>query len=955
MLFRSMLFSLLIMGVHPIFPQVVTCVPENPTAEDTITLTFYADHGNQALKNYEGEVYFHTGVITGTRFEPSGWRFVQGNWGEADPRVRMQRIGPNTYEASFHIRSFYGLPETESFFQMGLVFRNEAGTLVGKTEDEGDIFYPDIPKYPNGPLELADGRDGEFLSSLPDRKTLFDGRLFLSNEKQSISISKYPGGIVNVLFQPHQSEETPYSEAVIVPADNSSIFKEIKPGKPGNQLSLGDTDLMIFQEPFNLALIRKNHPILTLEKGFFFDDQDSLLGPVTGLRLQLEIGEEIYGGGSRAIPTNRRGERFYLYNTANYGYSYGETALNISIPFFISSAGYGLLIDSYRPGYVDLGKTKGDVWEIGIQDTLLSIFLIPGHTPKEILRKFTALTGRQPLPPLWSLGYIQSRFGYRNQEEALDITRRTQEAGIPLDAILLDLYWFGGKEQMGDFTWQKDDWPDPAGMVDQLEQNGVKTILISESYFVEGTRYWDELVEQDLLATDSDGKVFVIPDFWAGPAGILDVFQPEARQWFWKLYRQQMEANGIRGWWCDSGEPENHPTDMEHIRGSARDVHNLYSNYWSRLLKEGYQKDFPDRRLFNLNRSGWVGMQRFSVFPWSGDVSRSWDAFRAQLPIMLGAGLVGIPYMHSDLGGFTGGPKDEELYTRWVQMGTFVPIMRVHGDALGIEPEPIFYSTETQRRVRDAILLRYQLLPYTYTLSHEAYRTGLPLARSLVLESLSKKANTLLDRQYFWGDDLMVAPVLEKGATEKRVFLPEGRWYDWYSGERFAGGRVIEVEVNLDRIPVFARAGAAVPINPTPGNSEYWARNTSAWRIFLPGENGLYTDTAFVDDGEMARTIENQHYTLFYAETQREDNVLFLQIKQTVGQRSDLEGEKVYIELAGLQEAPIRVRWQGKGYSRKKMNRSGPEGPCWWDADRKLLIVKGPWRGSKNQGTIRLR
>ncbi len=955
MLFRFTLFCLLLLNIPTLFSQVVTCVPENPTAEDTIRLTFHADRGNQALKDYQGDVYFHTGVITGNRFEPSGWRFVQGNWGEADPRVRMKRVAPNTYQASFPIRSFYGLPESESFFQMGFVFRNQAGTLVGKAEDEGDVFYPDVPKYPNGPLELADGRDGVFLTALPDRKTLFDGRLYMSNGQQSISFSKFPGGIVNLLYHPRQSEENPFSEAAIVPADNASIFKEIQPEKPGNRLKLGDTELMVFQNPFNLALIRKNHPILTLERGFFFDDRDSLLGPVTGLRLQLEKGEEIYGGGSRAIPTNRRGERFYLYNTANYGYTYGETALNISIPFFISSAGYGLLIDSYRPGYVDFGKTEEDVWEMGIQDTLLSLFLIPGETPREILRKYTALTGRQPLPPLWALGYIQSRFGYRSQQEALDITRRTQEAGIPLDAILLDLYWFGGKERMGDFSWDKSHWPDPRAMVDQLEENGVKTLMISESYFVEDTRHWDALSGQNLLATDSSGQAYVIPDFWAGPAGILDVFQPESRDWFWKLYREKIEAYGIHGWWCDSGEPENHPAAMQHSRGSAREVHNLYSNYWSRILQEGYQRDFPDKRLFNLNRSGWVGMQRYSVFPWSGDVSRSWEAFRAQLPIMLGAGLVGIPYMHSDLGGFTGGPKDEELYTRWVQMGTFVPIMRIHGDALGIEPEPIFYSSETRKRVRDAVLLRYQLLPYTYTLAQEAYRSGLPLARSLVLESLSRKANTLLDQQYFWGDNLMIAPVLEKGATKKVVFLPEGRWYDWFSGERFAGGRVVTVETDLDRIPVFARAGAAIPVNPSPGNSENWVKTTSAWRIFLPRTNGVYTDSAYVDDGEMAGNIPNGHYTWFISETKREDDILFLEIKQAVMNRSNLEGEEVRIELAGLEEPPVRVRWQGRGYSQKKMESPGRQSPCWWDEKRKLLLLSGPWKDGKNKGAIRLR
>ncbi len=937
-----------------LYSQVVTCIPVNPTVDDTITLTFHTDRGNRALLNHEGTIYFHTGVITGTPFEPSGWRFVQGNWGEDDPRVRMVRIDANTYQARFHIRSFYGLPKEETFLQMGLVFRDVTGTIVGKAEDESDIYYPAIQKHPNGPLELADGRDGDFIQKLPQRETLFDGRLFLSNGRQSVSVSKYPGGIANIVFQPGGGTTYPISEAVIIPPDNASIFKEIQPKQSENRLQLGELDLRIYQDPFTIGLVNQNKVILELAEGFFYDDQDPLLGGVSGLRIKLKDGEEVYGGGSRAISTNRRGERFYLYNTANYGYTYGETALNISIPFFISSAGYGLLIDSYRPGYVDFGKTEEGVWEMGIQDTLLSIFVIPGDNPAAIVKKFTALTGRQPLPPLWALGYIQSRFGYRTQTEALAITQKTLNAGIPLDAILIDLYWFGDKDRMGDFTWKLEQWPDPKGMVRTLEEQDIKTILISESYFIKGTRYWNSLVEQDLLATNARGEPFVIPDFWAGPAGILDVFMPEARAWFWERYKDQMETVGIHGWWCDSGEPENHPPSMLHAKGSARQVHNLYSNYWSKILEEGYKKDFPDRRLFNLNRSGTTGMQRYSVFPWSGDVSRSWEAFRAQVPIMLGAGLVGIPYMHSDLGGFTGGPKDEELYVRWVQMGTFVPIMRIHGDATGIQPEPIFFSKKTLNRVRDAIQLRYRLLPYTYTLAKEAYETGLPLARSIVFESLNEEAKSFQDQQYYWGEDLLIAPILKKGAKEKAVYLPAGIWYDFISGERFKGGQMVTLETTLDRIPVLAKAGAWIPQNLTSGNSQQWEKGHSSWRVFLPRENGTISDTAFVDDGLMPETLENGHYTLFIGSSQLDDDLLTLQVKQLVTSRSDIEGERVSIELIGLEEAPLRVKWQGKNYNSKSLTKGQPDSACFWDSNSKVLRLQGAWEEGKNKALIRI-
>ena len=448
-----------------------------------------------------------------------------------------------------------------------------------------------------------------------------------------------------------------------------------------------------------------------------------------GVRFRLAPGERLYGTGSRALPLDRRGYRLELYNQAHYGSQNHEPNLNITLPTVLSSRGYMLFFDNYAPGYLDLGKTDPNVLEYGGEGLKsLSYFVITGHDQAEILDRYTALTGRQPLPPRWALGLIQSRFGYKSETEMQQVARRMRRENFPLDALVLDLYWFGGTKKQGDFAWEPTGFPDPAGMMGRLKQQGVKTILISEPYVMRTSRN-DSLVRtQGLVGTDAAGRPFTVGSFWAGPASILDVFKPAARNWLWNNYRR-LHDQGAAGWWSDLGEPENHPAAMRHAWGPARQVHNAYGQLWAGIFRDNYAQEFPDERVFNLARSGWAGLQRNGVFPWSGDINRSWSGLQAQVPVMLGMGQGGVGYMHSDAGGFCVGGIDPELYTRWLQMASLCPILRPHGE--GVPPEPYYYPDPYKSAVRDAVHLRYQLLPYLYTLAWQNTTTGAPLVRAM--------------------------------------------------------------------------------------------------------------------------------------------------------------------------------------------------------------------------------
>jgi len=606
----------------------------------------------------------------------------------------------------------------------------------------------------------------------------------------------------------------------------------------------------------------------------------------TGVRFRLQPGERLYGTGARALPLDRRGYRLDLYNQAHYGYQNGEPNLNVTLPVVLSSRGYLLLFDHHAAGYLDLGKTRPDQLEYGGEGlSSLSYFVVTGGSQAEILDRYTALTGRQPLPPRWALGLIQSRFGYRSQAEMLDVARRMRAADFPLDALVLDLFWFGGTTRQGDFQWDKTHFPDPAGMMRELKSQGVQTILISEPYVMR-TSLNDSLVRtRSLVGTTAQGRPFTVGSFWAGPASILDVFKPTTRAWLWEQY-ERLHEQGAAGWWSDLGEPENHPVAMRHAAGPTRQIHNAYGQTWAGVFADHYAAQYPDERLFNLARSGWAGMQRQSVFPWSGDVNRSWSGLQAQIPIMVGMGQAGVGYMHSDAGGFgANATRDPELYTRWLQLAALCPVLRPHSDQV-VPPEPYTYPEPYRSIVRKYAHLRMELLPYLYTLAAQNTLTGAPLTRAMDFEksyelrvkgyglnnaqapqllTLNSKLLTQ-DDQYLLGPNLLVAPVSQPGQRRRNVDLPAtpGGWVDFETGQTLPGGQTVGLAAPLGHVPLLARAGAFVPMTAYRRNTAAYRPDTLLVRYF-PDARASQTDfVVYEDDGHSARALAQQQYATTY-------------------------------------------------------------------------------------------
>ncbi len=694
------------------------------------------------------------------------------------------------------------------------------------------------------------------------------------------------------------------SDAVLAKPEVSNII--IRNTTESLDVRMGESYLTITKSPLEIKI----------RTGINNQEEVILTGPFnannrTGISLRLDSREKIIGGGARAIDMNRRGKKLQLSNSANWGYEWGAEQLNYSLPIFYSSKKYMLFYDAPQRAIADIGSTMRNRFRIDSKEKAFNIYVMTGTDYRSLLAAYTKLTGTQPLPPLWALGNLQSRFGYQSQQQATNVVDSMIQAKFPLDALFLDLYWFGkgtGDFRMGNLSWEEENWPTPKAMVNNFKSKGVKTVLISEPYFLTGSQNYKEAAQNGYFGKDSLGRPYVIKDFWFGAASIIDVFNPQAAEWFWQKHLPLIEQ-GIEGWWSDLGEPERNPEGIHYQMGSADKVHNIYGHYWSKMLSEKYKKLYPKKRLFNLTKAGYAGTQRYSVFPYSGTVKRSWSGLKAQLPIMLTMSMSGIPYMHSDIGGFADGDKDEELYTRWVQLGAFSPIFRPHGETH--PSEPIYYSQETQKIVRKFIELRYELMPYIYTLAYQQTVHGRPLARPMMYEQADDYLMDIFD-MFYWGDNMLVAPVLEPGQTSRRVSLPIGNWIHYFSNEAYAGGRTIEVSSPLSEMPVFVKAGSFIPtVKPVPTLDQFNTDNLTIAYYHHP-EVTSSTSELYLDCGVNAKALEEGAFQLFTFKAQNSERDLSIDISHNNGVYLLRPGRRNIEMLIKNSTRPENVRVDGR-------------------------------------------
>lgn len=635
-------------------------------------------------------------------------------------------------------------------------------------------------------------------------------------------------------------------------------------------------------------------------------------------------GGSFYGAGERGHSFNLVGDTLVMYNKQNYSYKKGEkriSQMNISMPLFLSSNGYAVVFDDHAAATMVMSNPI--VYTTESSAPVSYYFVNSTGSLADLTSKLTALTGRQPLPPMWALGYITSKYGYRTQAETVGVVDTLKRQGYPVDGIVLDLYWYGKEQDMGRLAWDPVQFPDHRKMLSDLKRRGVNTVTISQPYVLSngrGVDNFNELRSKGLLLADTTGSMQPI-SIWVGEGGMFDVSNPATRTWLRNRYKA-LTLDGTEGWWGDLGEPEVHPESALHFNGlTGRQYHNRYGNDWSSIIYDLFREEFPTRRLMTMMRGGTTGLQRYSVFPWSTDVSRSWGGLQPQVTVMLNSGLSGLGYMSHDVGGFAldeERPYDPELYVRWLQLGLFSPVLRTHSQD---KAEPYNYPMHSDI-ILSLIKQRYAWLPYNYTLAYENASKGYPLVRPLNFHTPGSAKYDDIDDEYLWGRDLLVAPVMTAGATERSVVFPEGMWVDYNNPTRvYASGDTATVAAPLSVLPLFVRAGAFIP------KAEYKMENTTDYRTdrytveYFPFI-GKSEYELFEDDRQSPTSLEKGEYAIVKFEGDASTDGIRIRVTSTGTYPGAQAVKELTFKVHLIDAKPATVTVNGRKASGWKYNAS---------------------------------
>lgn len=719
-------------------------------------------------------------------------------------------------------------------------------------------------------------------------------------------IKLYSEKIIETSFIPKGETFNPASHAVVL--ETKGIQAQVLETETSIVYGANGIKAHITKEPFHIAYTYKGKELISEKKGYTKTDSTEILD------FNLDKDEVIYGGGARVVGMNRRGNRLQLYNKAHYGYETRAPLMNYTMPLVLSSKQYAVHFDNAPIGFLDIDSKKDNTLRYETISGRKTYQVIAANDWKDLIYQYTDLTGKQPLPPRWAFGNFASRFGYHSEKETKETIARFKSDSIPLDAVILDIYWFGKdiKGHMGNLEFLKDSFPNPKQMINDFKSQGVKTILITEPFVLSTSKKWEEAVAEKVVGKDASGNPFTY-DFYFGNTGIIDIYDQKGKDWFWDIYKNYTQEYGVAGWWGDLGEPEVHPSSVLHATGSADEVHNIYGHDWARLIQEGYKKDFPKQRPFILMRAGYSGSQRFGMIPWSGDVNRSWGGLQPQTEIALSMGIQGLGYMHSDLGGFAGGEKfDSELYTRWLQYGVFQPIYRPHAQE-HIAPEPVFHDKKTKALAKQSIELRYQMLPYNYTLAFDNNQTGMPLMRPLFFEDAETKELQTVSNTYLWGDNFLVSPIVKSKVASKDVYFPKNaNWYDFFTGKKYKGGRYLTVETAEDHIPVFVKGGSFIPMVATFQNTDAYGTKELKVHYYYDATVKDSEGKLYDDDGNTPNAYEKGKYEILQFESKSSDSRLAITFKSTTGNSYAKSSRSITLIIHNILTTPKSVIIGGK-------------------------------------------
>lgn len=537
------------------------------------------------------------------------------------------------------------------------------------------------------------------------------------------------------------------------------------------------------------------------------------------MRFESNPNEKLYGMGQYQQP--------YL-DLKNCTLELAQRNSQASVPFALSSLGYGFLWNNPAVGQVTFGKNITE-W-VATSTKQLDFWITAGDTPAEIEESYARATGTVPMMPDYGMGFWQCKLRYQTQEELLAVAREYKRRNLPISLIVIDYFHW---PKQGDWRFDLDYWPDPDAMVRELDEMGIELMVSIWPTVDKKSENYQEMLQKGYLTRTEKG-IRITHDF-LGNTVYLDPTNPGARDFVWKTAKKNYYDKGIKTFWLDEAEPEYNVYDFENYRyhlGSNAQVGNIYPTMFSKAFYDG-MTDAGQENVVNLVRCAWAGSQRYGALVWSGDIDSSFASLRNQFNIGLNMGLAGIPWWTTDIGGFHGGdpndPDFRECMIRWFQYGAFCPVFRIHGDRephseplgtsggglcpSGADNEVWSYGEEAYEIFKKYMLMRERLRPYITELMKAAHEKGTPLMRPLFYDFPKDKEAWNIEDAYMFGPDLLVAPVLHEGARSRKVYLPKGAsWKDAHTNKRYDGGQYIECDAPIDTIPLFLKDGSELPV-----------------------------------------------------------------------------------------------------------------------------------------------
>ena len=595
-----------------------------------------------------------------------------------------------------------------------------------------------------------------------------------------------------------------------------STFYMIKTSKVFCKINKNDAKVGIFDID--------GFPILEDELGFHWEEYYEHGGNIVKMSKQSKDGESFYGLGDKASHLNLKGRRVENWAMDQYAFHKDQEPLYKVVPFYIGlhhNKSYGVFFDNTFKTFFDFCHERRNVTSFWAEGGEMNYYFFYGPKMSDVVTTYTHLTGKPELPPMWTLGYHQCKWSYYPESKVKEITSKFRELKIPCDGIYLDIDYMDGFRC---FTWNKEYFPDPKRMVAELAKDGFKTVVIIDPGIKIDKDYWvyKEALENDYFCKRADGP-YMKGKVWPGECNFPDYTNPAVREWWAGLFKELISEIGVKGVWNDMNEPavmevpgKTFPPDVRHDYDgnpcSHRKAHNIYGTQMARATYEGVKRFAYPKRPFIITRSAYSGAQRYTS-SWTGDNVASWEHLWIANIQMQRMSMSGMGFTGSDIGGFAEQPSGE-LYARWIQLGVFHPFCRTHSSGDHGEQEPWSFGTEVIDITRKFVELRYQLLPYLYTMFWNYVNDGTPMLKPLVYFDQEDMHTHYRTDEFIFGNQILVCPILEPNAQGRRMYLPKGNWYNYWTNEFVEGKRELWVSTKFDEIPVFVKEGAIIPKYP---------------------------------------------------------------------------------------------------------------------------------------------